>query len=118
MMCKRYWTLPTKTVTPPRSRCPRPCCSRRPNSTTYWFICAMQIRSPPRWRRTLGQLIGTQVQVVEAIQIRVFVALLRGELTTAACLGPASIPSVFTDADVARTRASCFADGLAQRSLQ
>jgi DNA-binding CsgD family transcriptional regulator len=58
----------------------------------------------------LGQLIGTQVQVVEAIQIRVYVALLRGELTTAA-RRLSLIPSVLTDADAARHPGVMFCQG-------
>ena len=58
----------------------------------------------------LGQLIGTQVQVVEAIQIRVDVALLRGELTIAA-RRLSLIPSVFTDADAARHPGVMFCQG-------
>jgi DNA-binding CsgD family transcriptional regulator len=58
----------------------------------------------------LGQLIGTQLQVVEAIQIRVYVALLRGELTIAA-RRLSLIPSVLTDADAARHPGVMFCQG-------
>jgi len=58
----------------------------------------------------LGQLIGTQVQVVEAIQIRAYVALLRGELTLAA-RRLSVIPSVLSDADAARHPGVMFCQG-------
>jgi DNA-binding CsgD family transcriptional regulator len=58
----------------------------------------------------LGQLIGNQVQVVEAIQIRFYVALLRGELTIAA-RRLSLIPSVLSDADAARHPGVMFCQG-------